>query len=287
MKEGLKIFFELTKFRITFFVMITTGFGYISAADRFSFEIIYVLFGTLLLACGSAVFNHFQERHIDSKMNRTKYRPIPSGKISSLNSLVLGLILLLMGSFFLLIFVNSTAFALGILNLIWYNLIYTPLKRKTALAIIPGSIVGAIPPIIGWVAAGGYIFDFRILVIAFFFFIWQIPHFWLLMLKLDDDYKTAQLPTITNIFSKTQLARITFSWTVATGISSILIPIALKVTNSLTLIIIIFLSALVISSSSKLLKYKENSFSTAFAFRSINLFVLSIILVLSVNKLVF
>lgn len=287
MKNQLKILLELTKFKITFFVMITTGFGYISAATEYDSNLISVLLGTLLLACGSAVFNHYQERNIDSLMDRTKLRPIPSGKISANKAFTIGVILTLAGSLILFFFVNQIAFALGILNLVWYNLLYTPLKRKTSLAIIPGSVVGAIPPMIGWVAAGSYVFDFRILVIAFFFFIWQIPHFWLLMLKLDKDYQSANLPTLTNLFSKAQLARITFSWTVATGISSILIPISLKVTNVFTLMLIVILSSLVIISSLKLLRYKENNFSTTFAFRSINLFVLSVILVLSVNKLVF
>lgn len=287
MREQLKILLELTKFRITFFVMITTGFGYISAANNYDNKLIFVLFGTLLLACGSAVFNHYQERNIDLLMERTKSRPIPSGRISAKKAFNIGVILTLVGSLILLFFVNQIAFVLGILNLIWYNLIYTPLKRKTSLAIIPGSIVGAIPPAIGWVAARGYLFDFRILVISFFFFIWQIPHFWLLMLKLDGDYKSANLPTVTNLFSKTQLARITFSWTVATGLSSILIPITLKISNSVTLFIIILLTITIIISSFKLLRFSENNFPTISAFRSINLFVLSVIVVLSLNKLVF
>lgn len=287
MKEQLKIFFELTKFKITFFVMITTGFGYISAANSYDDRLVFVLLGTFLLACGSAVFNHYQERNIDLLMNRTKSRPIPSGRISAQKAFFIGIILTLIGSLILLVFINQIAFILGILNLIWYNLIYTPLKRKTSLAIIPGSIVGAIPPMIGWVAADGYLFDFRILVIAFFFFIWQIPHFWLLMLKLDSDYKAAHLPTVTNLFTKSQLARITFSWTVATGLSSILIPITLKITNSVTLFLIILMTVIIIVSSFKLLRFSENSFPTISAFRSINFFVLSVIIVLSVNKLVF
>lgn len=287
MREQLKILLELTKFRITFFVMITTGFGYISAANSYDNKLLLVLLGTLLLACGSAVFNHYQERKIDLMMDRTKSRPIPSGRISSKKAFNIGVILTLVGSLILLFFVNQIAFLLGILNLIWYNFIYTPLKRKTSLAIIPGSIVGAIPPMIGWVAAGGYVFDFRILVIAFFFFIWQIPHFWLLMLKLDGDYRAAHLPTVTNLFTKTQLARITFSWTVATGFSSILIPITLKISDSITLSLMILLTVSIIVSSFKLLRFSENNFPTISAFRSTNLFVLSVIVVLSLNKLVF
>ncbi|MCS7053139.1 MAG: heme o synthase [Ignavibacterium sp.] len=287
MKEKIKIFLELVKFRITFFVMITTGFGYISASDQYDSNLLFVLLGTLILAFGSAALNQYQERNTDSLMDRTKSRPIPAGKISENNALILSFLLIVSGSIILILGVNLLAFAFGILNLFWYNFIYTPLKRKTALAIIPGSLVGAIPPIIGWVAANGDLFDFRIIVISFFFFIWQIPHFWILLLKLDKDYQLAKFPTITSNFSKQQLARIIFSWTVATGLCSILIPLSLKLTNTLTMSLIISLVLFIIFSSIKLLKFSENNFSTISSFRTINLFVLSVIIVISINKMVF
>lgn len=287
MKEKIKIFLELVKFRITFFVMITTGFGYISASVEYDSNLLFVLLGTLILAFGSATLNQYQERNTDSLMDRTKSRPIPAGRISENNALIISILLIISGSIILILGVNLLSFALGILNLFWYNFIYTPLKRKTALAIIPGSLVGAIPPMIGWVAANGDLFDFRIIIISFFFFIWQIPHFWILLLKLDKDYQLAKFPTITSNFSKQQLARIIFSWTVATGLCSILIPLSLKLTNTLTMSLIISLVLFIIFSSIKLLKFSENNFSTISSFRTINLFVLSVIIVISINKMVF
>jgi protoheme IX farnesyltransferase len=266
--------------------MLTTAFGYITATNIYDYKLISVLIGTLSLACGSAIINHFQERNIDIRMERTRHRPIPSGKVSPEFALGLGLMFILFGGLILYFFVNTLTFLLGLLNVFWYNLIYTLLKRKTSLAIIPGSIVGTIPPVMGWVAAGEYIFDFKIISIAFFFFIWQIPHFWLLMLKFDKDYKLANLPTITNLFSKEQLARIIFFWTIATGLSSIIIPISLNITNSVTFISLSTLIFLIIFSSLKLLKFSENNFSAILAFRNINLFVFSVILILSINKLI-
>lgn len=286
MIEFIKILFELTKFRITFFVMITTGFGFISATENYNMTLLFVLLGTLLLACGSAVFNHLQEKEIDSLMERTKNRPIPSGRIDETKVAIIGFALTLIGSLILLFLVNVTALILGIFNLIWYNLVYTPMKRSSYLAIVPGSLVGAIAPIIGWVAAGGDILDFRILSISSFFFLWQIPHFWLLMLKYDVDYRSANLPTITDIFSKNQLARIIFSFIVATGFSSILIPIVLKITNTYIFFLTILLTVLVILSTIKLLRFYQNSFSPLSIFRSINIFVFSIIIILSLNKLI-
>ena len=151
--------------------------GYIAAADGIDTGVILPSIGILLLACGSAAINHYQERATDAMMSRTKNRPIPSGRISPENALAIAVFLLTIGSLILLFSGGMLALALGLLNLIWYNAIYTPLKKKNALAIIPGSLVGAIPPAVGWVSAGGSIFDPQILIIAFFFFIWPFK-FW-------------------------------------------------------------------------------------------------------------
>lgn len=286
LKETIKILAELTKIKITFFVMITTGFGYIAAAEIYDIELLFVLLGVLSLACGSAALNHFQERHTDALMSRTKNRPIPSGRISARSALEISILLTLLGFILLLVAGNIVSALLGLLNLIWYNGIYTPLKKKTSLAIIPGSLVGAIPPVIGWTAAGGSLFEPQILMIAFFFFIWQIPHFWLLLLVLDDDYKRAGMPTLTNLFSKDQLARITFVWVIATAISSLFLPMVALVNTEIIKYLIVGSVILLSVNSLKLLKYSEVNNSVKLAFRNINFFVLFIISIISFDKLI-
>lgn len=286
MKEKIKILSELTKIRITFFVMITTGFGYIAATDIFNLNLLLVLAGVLSLACGSAVLNHYQERFTDALMERTKNRPIPSGKITPVKALEISILLILIGVALLFIGGNLLSVFFGILNLIWYNGIYTPLKRKSSLAIIPGSLVGAIPPVIGWVAAGGDLLNPQILMIAFFFFIWQIPHFWLLLLVLDKDYSKAGMPTLTNLFSKNQLARITFMWIMATAISSLLLPMVALVETEIIKYLIVFSVILLSINSLKLLKYSEENSSVLFAFRNINFFVLFVVSIISIDKLI-
>lgn len=285
-KEKIKILAELTKIRITFFVMVTTGFGYITATEIYNFNLLLVLVGVLSLACGSAALNHYQERSTDVLMERTKSRPIPSGKISPFKALEISILLLLIGVVLLYFGGNLVSVAFGILNLIWYNGIYTTLKRKSSLAIIPGSLVGAIPPVIGWVAAGGDLLNPQILMIAFFFFIWQIPHFWLLLLVLDEDYKKAGMPTLTNLFSKNQLARITFIWIMATAISSLLLPMVALVETEIIKYLIVFSVILLSVNSLKLLKYSEENFSVRFAFRNINFFVLFVVSIISIDKLI-
>ncbi|MFZ0453864.1 MAG: protoheme IX farnesyltransferase [Ignavibacteriaceae bacterium] len=287
MKEKLKILFELTKIKITLFVTITTAFGFISAAGNITAGIIAPVAGILLLACGSAAVNHFQERETDAMMERTKNRPIPSGRISPQSALYIALILIISGSVILYEGAGILALGLGLLNLLWYNGIYTPLKRHNALAIIPGSMVGAIPPVVGWAAAGGNIFDPQILIIAFFFFIWQIPHFWLLLLILSKDYEQAGFPTLTKTFNQDQLSRITFMWISATGITGILIPL-FGIIKFPLIDFVIFLSSLwLIWKATKLLKNNKGKKSFGFAFRAINIFALLVVILLSIDKLVF
>ena len=203
-KEKINILLELTKIKITSFVTLTTVFGFILASNSINEKIILPTIGVLLLACGAAVINHIQERKTDALMERTKNRPLPSGKVKPITASFIALVLLILGSIFLSLTAGFIALGLGLFNLIWYNVIYTPLKKKTAFAIIPGSLVGAIPPAIGWVAGGGSLSDPRIAFISFFFFIWQIPHFWLLLFIFGKDYEKAGLPSLTKIFNLDQ-----------------------------------------------------------------------------------
>lgn len=282
-----KIFLELSKIKITFFVTITTSFGFIAYRGNITSDIFLPTLGTLLLACGSASFNHFQERFTDGLMDRTRNRPIPSGKISASSAWYFAGILVLTGALILFLGANITAMFLGLLNLVWYNLIYTPLKRKTALAIVPGSLVGAIPPAIGWVAAGGSLIEPQIIILSFFFFIWQIPHFWLLLLVLDKDYQKAGLPTLTKIFSHQQLTRITFIWILATIVTGFLIPL-FGIIHLNWIIYSMFIAGIIlIWKAAGMLKFKGTLTNYRFAFNSINIFALFVVTAVSIDKLIF
>lgn len=260
-------------------------FGYISATSSLSTKMILPVLGILLLACGSAALNHYQERNTDALMDRTKNRPIPAGRISAGKVLNIALVFIITGSVFLYIGSNWIALFLGLLNLVWYNIIYTPLKKITSLAIIPGSLVGAIPPMVGWVSGGGYILDPQIILIAFFFFIWQIPHFWLLLMILDKDYQKAGFPTLTQIFNKEQLSRITFIWITATGITGILLPFFHIAHNSIVKFVLLGAAFWLTYNAFKLISNSEKSSSFRFAFRDINYFALFVVIIVSFDKL--
>jgi protoheme IX farnesyltransferase len=285
LKNKFQIFAEITKLRITIFVTVTTMFGFIAATDSINPQIILPALGILLLACGSATLNHYQERKTDVLMERTKNRPIPSGKISAAATLQLSIVLVLIGSILLFIGSGLLALSLGLLNLVWYNAVYTPLKKVSPLAIIPGSLVGAIPPVVGWVAGGGNILDPQIILISFFFFIWQIPHFWLLLMVLDKDYQKAGFPTLTQIFSQQQLGRITFVWIIATGVTGLLLPL-FQISHNQFVNYSLFIAALLLAYKSiNLLQQTQETSAFRFAFRSINYFALFVVLVVSIDKL--
>lgn len=279
-------YLELAKIRITIFVTFTTMFGYICASGEMSIKMIPVTMGIFFLACGSAALNHIQERKTDLLMDRTKNRPIPSGKISLTNAIIFSITLIMTGSLFLFLDSGLIALLLGLLTLIWYNLIYTPLKKKSTLAIIPGSVIGAIPPVVGWVAAGGDLFDQQVLIIAAFFFIWQIPHFWLLLLVFGKDYEQAGFPVLTQKFSEHQLARITFIWTFATALTALMIPLYNIIKISYASFGLAIAAVYLIFNASKLLNKDINRNSLKLIFREINVFAVLVILLISFDKLI-
>jgi protoheme IX farnesyltransferase len=286
LNDKLKILADLTKIKITVFVTMTTAVGFIAATGKLTPVFFEVCLGLLLLACGSAVINHIQEKNTDALMKRTKNRPIPSGRISVKSALIISSALLLTGSVLLYYGGGILALGLALLNLLWYNGFYTPLKRVSSLAILPGSFVGAIPPAVGWVAAGGYIFDKEIIIISFFFFIWQVPHFWLLLMSLDQDYRKAGFPTITKYFRRDQLSRIIFIWMVATVVTALLIPFFKVVDFSFVYYSLFFSGVWLTWNAAKLLSRQAENISFRFAFRDINLFALLVVVVISIDKLI-
>jgi len=281
----INITFELSKIKITSFVALSTFAGYVVYSKSISIKMILPIFGVFLLACGSSALNQYQERYSDALMNRTKGRPIPTGRISSINALLISLIMIFTALVIIYIGSNLISVLLGALAVIWYNFIYTPLKKKFALAVVPGSVIGALPPMIGYTSAGGSPFDYQILSLALFFFIWQIPHFSLLLLIFSNDYERANFPTLTKIFSDSQLSRITFIWIIALSVSSFLFFIPVSSHNIYSLITMIFLALWLIIESSQILRKLSDRSTMRAAFIRINLYVLAVIATISIDKL--
>jgi protoheme IX farnesyltransferase len=278
---------EIVKIRITVLVSLTTALGYFIGTNKLTFDFIYPVIGIFLLACGSAALNQYQERDIDVLMDRTKNRPIPSGKIRSANVLLISLIFLLTGSALLAVRTNLYSLLIGLLTFYWYNGVYTPLKKKTALAIIPGSIVGALPPLAGWAAANTNIFDSKIIYIALYFFVWQIPHFWLLLLVHGEDFAKGGFPVLTNKISRKSVTLITFSMLIVTVLISSMIPYFNILNFSSTYALLLVLSALMIYRAFRFLNSDLSKNEILKAFIGINIYTLCFITLLIVDKIIF
>jgi protoheme IX farnesyltransferase len=271
---------DLFKLKISLLSSLSAATGYILATHSLSLDILSTVTGIFLLACGASVLNQYQERHTDSLMERTKNRPITSGKLSPGAGLFMSLCLLITGS--ICLSSNLPSLTLVLFICAWYNLVYTHLKKKTSFSMIAGAITGALIPVTGWLNGGGFPLDKKIIAMVCFFFIWQIPHSWLNILSYGRDYEKSGFPSITRIFNEKQLCRITFIWILATGITGLLIP--LFIINSFLINIFLFLSTMwLIWRSSGLFFRKEKKFS--FAFNDMNIYAFTVICLLSIDKL--
>jgi len=177
--------------------------------------------GVFLLAAGSSVLNQVMERKRDRLMDRTRNRPVASERISPFAATTLGVVISFIGFVVLFRTYGWLPSLLGLGNLLWYIFLYTPLKTRSYFAVLAGAVNGAVPPLIGWTAAGGSLSDPVIIGIGFFLFTWQIPHFWLLLMIHGEEYRAAGYFDITSRFSDRGLKTLLMIWVTATGISSV------------------------------------------------------------------
>jgi len=217
-------FAQLFKFPISIMSTVSAATGYLAFTHALTWRLVPTSGAILLLAGAACALNQAQEYQRDAMMDRTRLRPIPSGKISPVGAVAWSAILALVGLGALYFLGGIVAAGLGVLAVLWYNGIYTYLKRVSSLAPVIGSVIGAIPPAIGWVCAGG-VLNGPILSLSFFLLMWQVPHFWLLALRMSGDYQQANFPTFVRALGAGSLSRVTFMWTAATAASALLLPI--------------------------------------------------------------
>ena len=282
--EILKITSELGKVRISIPVAFTTFTGYILSHGQFDRGFVLPFIGIFLLACGASAFNQLQETETDRIMKRTAGRPLPSGRISKRGALAIALAYFISGCLVLYFGPGLLTLLVGVSTFVWYNLIYTPLKKITAFAAVPGSMVGALPPLAGWVAGGGSLTDPRALALGFFFFMGQIPHFWLLLLKLGKQYESANLPSLTQLLNEEQIKRLTFVWIAATAASAVALPLFKLQTQPWSIALILLLSVLLIVVFIPLLS-KRKPFNVGKSFLLINVYYLFVMLVMIAGSL--
>jgi protoheme IX farnesyltransferase len=221
---------EITKPRLSIVVVFSSIAGYFLGADVYSWQIILLLCaGGYFLVGSSNVFNQIIERDRDALMKRTMNRPIPTGRIAVNHAWIYGFAMALTGVYLLYLINLPTAF-FGALSIVLYAAVYTPLKTRTPLCVFVGAFPGAIPYMLGWVAASGN-FGIEPGTLFMLQFFWQFPHFWAIGWMLENDYKAGgfkMLPTgATDRGTAIQIVLYTI-WTIAVS----LIP-AFGVTSSL------------------------------------------------------
>jgi protoheme IX farnesyltransferase len=185
-------FAELIKARLTLLVLLTTAVGfYLGAKGPIHFATLFhAFFGTALAASGAAALNQWWERRLDALMQRTRTRPIPAGRMSPRDALVLGSALSLAGVIYLARACNWLSASLAAATIVIYIFAYTPLKRVSTTNTLVGAIPGALPPMIGWAAATGRLDPGAWSLFAILFF-WQMPHFFAIAWMYRDDYARA------------------------------------------------------------------------------------------------
>lgn len=264
MKQQYKIIFELGKVRISLPIALSALTGFVMFTGELNSQGWLLALGVFFMSCSSSTINHWQESDTDAKMPRTKNRPIPSGKISRHGAFAVAAGFAALGSAILILTNPVIALVLSWVTLFFYNVVYTPMKRVSAFAVIPGSMVGALPPMIGWAGGGGELTSEVILLVATFFFIGQIPHFWLLLMMFGDQYKLAGMPSLNQIFNKGQLKRITYTWILTTIASALLVIFFVFTNQILMFLLLIYTFYLLFSLSIAVLKQKEFAVRPAF-----------------------
>lgn len=187
-------FLDLTKPRITFYILMSAAIGFLCGAhlrpDWTWLQLFHALLGTALIASGTAALNQWYEHEFDALMWRTKSRPIPSGRVTAQAALLFGVTIAVAGFMELWLGVNLLTALLGLFTLASYLFVYTPLKRVSPVSTTIGAIPGAMPPLIGYAAASGRL-NFEAGILYAILFLWQFPHFYAIAWMYREDYARA------------------------------------------------------------------------------------------------
>ncbi len=223
MRESLKDFKNLVKLRLTLLVVFSASISFLIASHTEPsinwYNWLKLVVGGFLVTSAANGFNEMIEKDLDKLMSRTSDRPLPSGRMTNGQALVLSLVMAILGTY-LLGSLNILTGLLSVFSILFYAFIYTPMKRVSPVAVFIGAIPGALPPLIGYVAVHGLINDVALILFGIQF-VWQFPHFWAIAWVLDDDYKKAGFRLLPTTKRDRTSAVITFIFTL------ILIPVSL------------------------------------------------------------
>ncbi|CAA6811834.1 MAG: Unknown protein [uncultured Campylobacterales bacterium] len=272
-----KQFFSLTKFILSTAVTLSALLSFFAYKGELNSTIILPTIAIWLLALGVSALNQVQEYKEDALMPRTKNRPIASGIMSVKTGLIISLSLILGALILGYLELGLFGLAIFVATVFIYNFAYTNLKKISVYSAIYGALLGVIPPLVGWIVAGGQISDVRFLAIALLYFIWQIPHTWLLVLKFHKDYKSGGFNTVVDTFGIEPLKRITFIWILITMVIGLFVIYSFNITSIYLLVAVAFIHLYILFSSFKNL-LKSDSYKRVFI--EINIYILYIMIIL-------
>jgi protoheme IX farnesyltransferase len=250
---------ELTKPRITMLVSLTAAVGFVMAGGSGgAAALAAAVIGTALVAGGSATLNMLLEREVDGRMQRTRRRPLPAGRLRPSDALILGAVLTLLGLAELYWLAHPLAALVALVTWFSYLFIYTPLRTRTSLSTLVGAVPGALPPVIGWAAARGSL-DAGAYVLFAIVFLWQIPHFLAIAWLYRDDYALGGLPMLPVIDREGHTTgRQILANSVALGLVAI-VPTAAGMAGRLYLAGALLLSLAMIGASAKLARERTTA----------------------------
>jgi protoheme IX farnesyltransferase len=284
--DQIRYYLKLSKLKIMIPVSLTGFTGYFVFEPHLSLKLLLVTAGIFSLAVAASVLNQLQEASLDGKMNRTRNRPIPAQNIKINAVLFFLLFTFLAGIILIYLGGNLRAVIIGLTTLFWYNVIYTYSKRLSRFAVVVGAVTGALPPVIGWVAAGGRINDLPVILLGFLMFMGQVPHFWLLILKYGEEYEDAGLPSLIEVLAPAQIGRLVFLWVVFTVVSALFLCFFKIIQTGIVIIMLLVFSLFLIWKFTGLLRIREIIPDSKKYLMFLNLYILLVLLLLISDRII-
>ncbi len=266
-------FFSLIRIKVSLSIVLSTTLGLVYSGKDLNYLYLLTIIAIFFLSSGCSALNQIQEVNTDKIMERTKNRPLARNVISRVKASLVAHFFIII-SLVMLYFINLYVLSLGALTIVLYNLLYTPLKLKTPYSILIGAFIGSIPPLIGYLALNNKI-NYEIINICIIYYLWQIPHFWLIAEIYKKDYKGIHYPFLSEKLNIKKYNRIFVIWITAYILSIVNLLLIESIDNSINiiwipLIIIIIIGAYI---------YNYNNIKQLYVYHNLILGVITIFLI--------
>jgi protoheme IX farnesyltransferase len=283
-KGRLRDYAQLTKVTLSMWIVFSAVFGFVFVAENITFiQVLYLALGGFFITGASNTLNQIFEIDTDKLMKRTAQRPLPTERMTSMEALLWAGVQAILGTMLLWLKFNGLAAFLGLISLISYAMVYTPMKRVSSMAVFIGAVPGALPPMIGAVAAQGFL-SFEAVLLFFIQFFWQFPHFWAIGWIGFNDYKNAGFHLLPSKIGKdSHTAIYSILYACVTVLMSVL-PVYFGIINVYFIFPILLLGFFFVYKSLQLLRLQTDVSARSLMFASI-IYIPLLQIVLIISKL--